>query len=127
MLSSKEYFLKLLAWFFPASLLAWGLFRLVIPQYAFPSYFVIPVVMAVLGSLFYFLLRKIQHISIKKSFTWFMLNTVFKMMVSIVCIVVVARTSKESILPFAFTYLVFYLLLLVFETSWFLKVSRTTN
>lgn len=124
-LHCKDYFSTLLVWLAPTSALGWWIFNSLIPQHAFPSYFAIPLIMLCMGLAFYFLLRKVRELSVRTSFMWFIINTVFKMIVSVVFIFLTLSKDRESLVPLGLTYSVFYLMLLSFETSWYMRMCKS--
>ncbi|MDR2026002.1 MAG: hypothetical protein LBQ01_00395 [Prevotellaceae bacterium] len=121
-LKFRVYLFELILWIFLPAAGGWAVFK-VFPAYAFSAYPVIPAGMIVLGTVFYFILKKIPAISDSKRILLFYFNIVIKMILSLALILFVVLHDRTNALFFVITYFVFYIFLMIFEIRCFNKVT----
>jgi hypothetical protein len=120
----RTYIFELILWMFLPTVAGWAVFR-IFPEYSFYSYPVIPASMIVLGTVFYFILKKVPKTSDKTKMMLFYINIFIKMILSLAIILFTVFHDKTNILFFILTFFVFYIFLMIFEIRCFTKIIRT--
>jgi hypothetical protein len=126
MLRFRSYIFELILWMFLPSIAGLTVFEL-FPLYGFDSYPVIPASMIVLGMLFYFILKKVPHLSDTKRMALFYLNILVKMILSLAIILFVIFHDRTNVLFFIITFFVFYIFLMIFEIRCFNNIIKSVS
>jgi hypothetical protein len=119
----RTYLFELILWMFLPSIGGWILFE-IFSEYRFDSYPVIPAGMIVLGTIFYFILKKVPYMSESKKILLYYLNVAIKMSLSLTLILFVTLQDRTNALFFIITFFVFYIFLTVFEVRCFIKIAK---
>lgn len=95
-----------------------------LPQYYFASYPVIPIYFFVFGFLIIYLFERVRRNIQHKTLFLYMSIRMMKLMVSIILLVIIGFVVPSQIKEFLFTFIVFYLIYLAFETLFFFSFEN---
>jgi len=90
-----------------------------LPQYYFSSYPFIPVYFYIFGFIFIYLFERVRKNIQNKTLLLYASIRMMKLMVSIIVLVIFGVLMRTQIKEFLFTFIVFYLIYLIFETLFF--------
>jgi hypothetical protein len=99
----------------------------IFPQYGFDTYPVIPATMIVMGAMFFFILKRIPHISDKNRMLLFYLNMIGKMILSSAIVLSAVLRDRNSAAAFVISFFVFYVFLMIFEIRCFNKMIKLVS
>ncbi|MDR1055320.1 MAG: hypothetical protein LBL90_05750 [Prevotellaceae bacterium] len=125
-MSLGKYIINLVVCLFIPYILGLLLLLLVIPQYYFTLYPCMLLVFVGLGLPFYSALKTGQD-NQRKFFSRFMGNTLFKLFLSLIIILLYVALIKEEVISFVTAYLVFYMVLSVFEVKSFTRITKVKS
>lgn len=100
------------------------LLRYVWPEYYFSSYPFIPIYFYVFGFIFIYLFERIRKNIQQKTLILYASIRMMKLMVSIIVLVIYGLLIRDQIKEFLFTFIVFYLIYLIFETLFFFSFEN---
>lgn len=107
-----------------AGVLGWVVLHYFIPAHYFPLYPVIPVYFFLFGLLYIYLFDKFRTKTQQSVVLFYSSIRMMKLMVSIVGLILYGVLVKTQIKELLFTFIVFYLIYLLFETLFFFNFER---
>jgi hypothetical protein len=126
MIRFRTYIFELILWMFLPSVGGWAVFE-IFTQHRFDSYPVIPAGMLILGTIFFFVLKKVPDVSENKRILLFYLNIGIKMTLSLALILFVVFHDRTNALWFIITFFVFYVFLSIFEIRCFNRMTKLAS
>ncbi|MDR1886836.1 MAG: hypothetical protein LBQ70_02865 [Prevotellaceae bacterium] len=126
MLKFRTYLFELILWMLLPSIAGLTVFE-IFPQYGFDTYPVIPATMIVMGAMFFFILKRIPHISDKNRMLLFYLNMIGKMILSSAIVLSAVLRDRNSAAAFVISFFVFYVFLMIFEIRCFNKMIKLVS
>lgn len=100
------------------------IFEYLLPEHYFAAYPFIPVYFFVFGLILIYLFERVRKNIKKKTLPLYASIRMMKMMVSIVVLIIYGLAVHTQIKEFLFTFIIFYLIFLVFEVLYFFKFEK---
>jgi hypothetical protein len=122
-MSQGKYIVSLITCLLVPYIVGFVCLLLALPQYYFTLYPCMLLLFVVLGLAFYPVL-KTNSDNRHKFFSRFIANTLFKLFVSLIILLLYVALIKEQAISFVIVYFVFYVILSVFEIKLFSRMRK---